>query len=188
MLFRSVGKYYKHGSPYTYFSSAELHLGEISLECSRAGAAAVGLWATHQLFPLEQGGDFAKRLEASRDAALDLYKRLKKDKYYITLLEPETDIVAWGIRAKSISEISEISRIVFENAAKKNLHLALFNYPVRLLQGHWKGIEKDQEFVTCLRSCLMKPEHKDWIGEIWGILEVLKPDPPQPSQREGVPS
>ena len=35
----SVGRFYKHGSPYTYFSSAELHLGEISLECSRPGAA-----------------------------------------------------------------------------------------------------------------------------------------------------
>src|SRR5262249_13669940 len=35
VIFRdpSVGKLYKHESPYTYFSSAELHLGEISLEC-----------------------------------------------------------------------------------------------------------------------------------------------------------
>ena len=42
ILFRdpAVGRFYQHDSPYTYFSSAELHLGEISLECSRAGAAA----------------------------------------------------------------------------------------------------------------------------------------------------
>ena len=48
MLFRdpSVGRLYKHDSPYTYFTSAELHLGEISLECSRAGAAAAALWLT----------------------------------------------------------------------------------------------------------------------------------------------
>jgi len=40
VLFRdpNVGSLYKHDSPYTYFSSAELHLGEISLECSRPGA------------------------------------------------------------------------------------------------------------------------------------------------------
>ena len=31
----AVGKYYKHDSPYTYFSSDDMHLGEISLECSR---------------------------------------------------------------------------------------------------------------------------------------------------------
>src|SRR6266849_3093667 len=48
VLFRDagVGRMYKHDSPYTYFSSAELHLGEISLECSRPGAAAAALWAT----------------------------------------------------------------------------------------------------------------------------------------------
>jgi tyrosine decarboxylase/aspartate 1-decarboxylase len=48
VLFRnpSVGAIYKHDSPYTYFTSSELHLGEISLDCSRAGASAVALWAT----------------------------------------------------------------------------------------------------------------------------------------------
>ena len=54
VLFRdpSVGRFYVHDSPYTYFTSDELHLGEISLECSRAGAAAAALWATLQVFPL----------------------------------------------------------------------------------------------------------------------------------------
>jgi len=53
VLFRdpAVGRLYKHDSPYTYFSSDELHLGEISLECSRAGASAVALWATQRLLP-----------------------------------------------------------------------------------------------------------------------------------------
>ena len=59
VLFRdpSVGRLYKHDSPYTYFTSKQLHLGEISLECSRAGASAVALWATQQLLPLAPGGE-----------------------------------------------------------------------------------------------------------------------------------
>ena len=62
VLFRdpAVGRFYKHDSPYTYFTSKELHLGEISLECSRAGAAAVALWATQRLLPLVPGGEFAR--------------------------------------------------------------------------------------------------------------------------------
>ncbi|MCF8104785.1 MAG: aminotransferase class I/II-fold pyridoxal phosphate-dependent enzyme, partial [Desulfohalobiaceae bacterium] len=48
----SVGAFYKHDSPYVYFTSDELHLGEISLECSRAGASAVALWATQRLLPM----------------------------------------------------------------------------------------------------------------------------------------
>src|SRR4029453_2485784 len=61
VLFRDpgVGRLYKHDSPYTYFSSAELHLGEISLECSRPGASAVALWATQRLLPPPRGGTFA---------------------------------------------------------------------------------------------------------------------------------
>jgi tyrosine decarboxylase/aspartate 1-decarboxylase len=65
----AVGRHYRHDSPYTYFSSNELHLGEISLECSRPGAAAVALWATQKLFPLVRGGEFAKRLSECRAAA-----------------------------------------------------------------------------------------------------------------------
>ena len=56
----SVEKFYQHESPYTYFSSTDLHLGEISLECSRAGASAVALWATMQMYPLISAGKFAR--------------------------------------------------------------------------------------------------------------------------------
>src|SRR5690606_2440835 len=75
VLFRdpSVGRFYQHESPYTYFSSSELHLGEITLECSRAGAAAVALWATQRLLPLVRGGAFAAGLDAGRRAALRLH-------------------------------------------------------------------------------------------------------------------
>ena len=55
VLFRDpgVGRLYKHDSPYTYFTSGELHLGEISLECSRAGAAAAALWLTLRCLDLK---------------------------------------------------------------------------------------------------------------------------------------
>ncbi|MEQ1474782.1 MAG: aminotransferase class I/II-fold pyridoxal phosphate-dependent enzyme, partial [Candidatus Acidiferrum sp.] len=61
----AVGCWYKHNSPYTYFTSSDLHLGEISLECSRPGASAAALWATQQLLPLKKGGEFAKSLAKS---------------------------------------------------------------------------------------------------------------------------
>ncbi len=47
VLFRdpSVARHYLHDSPYTYFTSDELHLGEISLECSSLCATAAALMA-----------------------------------------------------------------------------------------------------------------------------------------------
>lgn len=168
-----VGTLYKHDSPYTYFSSSELHLGEISLECSRPGAAAVALWATQRLFPLKKGGAFAKSLNRCREAAVSLYTRLKDDKRFFTFLEPELDIVVWAPMAERISTISRLSRTMFEEAAVRDLHLALFTYPTRLLGEAAAVLEIDQEAVTCLRSCLMKPEHCDWVDRIWQTLQTV---------------
>ena len=169
-----TGRFYKHDSPYTYFSSAELHLGEISLECSRAGASVVGLWAIMELFPLERGGEFAKNLQMCRQAALTLYQKVADDDRFMTILEPEIDIVIWAPTGTSLSGISKRSSELFHKAAEKNIHLALISYPSRLLNSNWDHTGKDQESVTCLRSCLMKPEHLDMIDELWEkITEIL---------------
>jgi tyrosine decarboxylase/aspartate 1-decarboxylase len=173
VLFRdpSVGKFYKHDSPYTYFTSDELHLGEISLECSRPGAAAVALWATQKLMPLIKGGDFAARLEKSHEAALRFYGKLNADKRFITSFEPQLDILVWAVSAPSASEASKRARAIFDSAAKKNLHLALVELPASLFDLKSTGMSVDQETITCLRSTLMKPEHSEWLDRIWMILD-----------------
>jgi tyrosine decarboxylase / aspartate 1-decarboxylase len=155
----SVGRFYKHDSPYTYFSSTELHLGEISLECSRAGAAAVALWATQRLLPPVPGGEFAGMLAQCRHAALALYERLAADPRFIVGLAPELDIVVWGVRDAS-------ARAVFEEAAQRGLHLALAELP-----GAFFGLEGEAR-VSCLRSVQMKPEHADleWQETLWRLL------------------
>lgn len=169
----SVGTLYKHDSPYTYFSSSELHLGEISLECSRPGAAAVALWATQRLLPMVSGGEFASNLSKSREAALKLYDKLSNDARFKMILKPELDILVWAPRAERASLISKLSKEMFKVAASHNLHLATFNYPSKMLKNLWDDIIWDQDYVTCLRSCLMKAEHLDWIDRIWGILDEV---------------
>ncbi|GAB4504082.1 MAG: aminotransferase class V-fold PLP-dependent enzyme [Anaerolineales bacterium] len=169
----SVGRFYKHESPYTYFTSSELHLGEISLECSRAGASAVALWATQQLLPMERGGQFAAGLARGHEAALALYERIASDARFKTILKPELDILVWAPAGRSASQISERSQAIFSAAAKRNLHLATFKYPTALLQKKWSNVDLDQSHVTCLRSCLMKPEHLDWVDQIWEVLDEV---------------
>ena len=166
-----VGKYYKHESPYTYFTSSELHLGEISLECSRAGASAVALWATQKLLPIEKGGEFAVGLSKGRQAALALYEKIDSDERFRTIFPPELDIIVWAPDGSSASQVSEHSEQIFNAAAQENLHLATFKYPTALLREKWRGVDLDQQSVTCLRSCLMKPEHLDWVDKIWALLD-----------------
>lgn len=167
---QSVGRFYKHDSPYTYFSSAELHLGEISLECSRAGASAVALWATQRLFPMAKRGAFAQGLENSCKAALRLFEKIQADGRFLTAFPPELDIVIWAPRAERASEVSQRSRALFEFAAKENLHLAVAGFPKAMFEDSW-GILWDENQVSCLRSCLMKAEHLAWVEQIWQVLE-----------------
>lgn len=169
----AVGRFYKHDSPYTYFSSDELHLGEISLECSRPGASAVALWATQRLMPLIPGGEFATDLSKARKAALIFCDKLKEDERFIVPFPPELDIVVWMPKARSASAASQLSRDIFNEAAKKNLHMALANLPKNLFVNVGQKMEWDQDKVTCLRSCLMKAEHLDWIDQIWNALDMV---------------
>lgn len=173
VLFRdpAVGRFYKHESPYSYFfSSTDLHLGEISLECSRPGAAAVALWATQRLLPLVPGGAFARRLASSRRAALTLATRLAADERFALPFAPELDIVVWAPRAGSAKRASELSRRVFDAAADLSLHLALAEVPPGFFDAS-EFAERDRPTITCLRSVLMKAEHAVWIDEIWTALD-----------------
>jgi len=176
VLFRdpSVGRLYKHDSPYTYFSSAELHLGEISLECSRPGAAAAALWATQKLLPLRKDGEFAQDLQKGTDTALAFYKKLKAGDKFIPAFEPELDILIFVPRPKnesaSLTEISAESRRIFEAVAAKNLHLALAELPAAFFPNLPASIRRDKPTVTTLRSVLMKPEHAQWLDQIHEIL------------------
>jgi glutamate/tyrosine decarboxylase-like PLP-dependent enzyme len=177
VLFRDprVGRFYKHDSPYTYFSSGDLHLGEITLECSRAGASAVALWATQRLLPLVRGGAFAKRLEASREAALALFARLSRNARFVPAFPPQLDIVVWAVRASSLSASSAAARRLFAEAARRGLHLALAELPAAFF-AFGDEVARDRETVTALRSVLMKPEHLDWIERIGEILDAAAAD------------
>jgi len=168
VIFRdpALGRFYVHDSPYTYFSSHEMHLGEITLECSRAGASAVALWTTMRMLPLERGGEFARSLEACRAGALALYETLHGDERCVPLAVPELDILVWALRAHSASEASARARAVFDAAARRDLHLALASFPRAMAEPVHPVEAWDDEHITCLRACVMKPEHREWIPEM----------------------
>ena len=190
VLFRDpgVGRFYKHDSPYTYFTSKALHshpieqkslagdpvhLGEISLECSRAGAAAVALWATQRLLPLTSDGVFAEGLRRGRRAALELDRRLRADERFVALAagKPELDIVVWAVRDPSAQQATLRAQQVFDACATRSLHLALVQLPESWF---WPrdGDAKSSGAIKCLRSVLMKPEHEAWMSEIWERLST----------------
>lgn len=178
VLFRdpTVGRFYRHDSPYTYFSSSELHLGEISLECSRAGAAAAALWATMRLLPPEPGGAFARGLENCREAARSLHAALEADGRFAPLFPPELDIVVWAVRAGTAVESSARARRLFDAAARRDLHLALATFPRPMVEAADPVSRWEADEIVCLRACAMKPEHREWMPEILRRLREAASD------------
>lgn len=168
-----VGRFYLHDSPYTYFTSDELHLGEISLECSRPGAAAAALWTTLELFPLEEKTGMGPVLAECRTAALHLYQILLENRLYRPLIKPQLDIVGYYPTVHdeiySTSRISAYSKQIFEEGMRnrtKPLYLSLYKVSSEQLHAIDPDLVVDTDQTTILRSVLMKPEHKSFIPEL----------------------
>ncbi len=169
----AVGKFYKHNSPYTYFTSDELHLGEISIECSRAGASAAALWFTNKLFPLKSDFGIGQILTKTIDATEDFARKINNS-YFSLYLQPETNIVTYFPKFKSASEISKASEnILKEGILQNELWVATLKVKSEHFQVNHPELIVDKKWVTILRSCLMKPEHKDWVNDIIDGLNNL---------------
>ncbi len=166
----AVGRHYVHDSPYTYFTSDELHLGEISLECSRPGAAAAALWATLRRFPLDRAG-LGATLAAARGAALDLGARVRAQGH-VLVAEPQLDIVCPFPRLSSASAVSAACETAFDRLATQGIHAAKLRVETAWLRRSHPWLQDDAPTVTTLRHCLMKPEHALHTAELAGAIDA----------------
>ena len=175
----AVGAYYKHDSPYTYFTSDELHLGEISLECSRAGASAAALWATLKCLPLNSDDGLGRVLSRTRQAAVAWAKLLEKSDRFRLVVEPQLDILALyatpaGTNRPRASQISRLTQEIFTRAMNDPddpLYLATLSVKDTQLSSRDPAIIWDESTVSVLRSVVMKPEHLAAIPDIHQTLE-----------------
>ena len=179
VLFRDpdVGRFYLHDSPYTYFTSGDLHLGEISLECSRAGAAAAALWLTFRLLPPEPDG-LGRVLAAGRRAALDLAKLISDSGRLVLYQPPELDIICYfpATTPRSLSLIDEASaRMLADGMADPDrpVYLSTLRVSAADVARRHPGVELDSEGTRILRSVLMKPEAEGYVSELHSRLERL---------------
>jgi glutamate/tyrosine decarboxylase-like PLP-dependent enzyme len=172
VLFRdpAVGRFYRHDSPYTYFTSDELHLGEISLECSRAGAAAAALWLTFKLIPPTADG-LGAVLRPGRRAALRWAELLADSPHLALYQHPELDIVTYLPRTSppALSVIDSASASIMDRGMTDPddpVFLATYAVTAAALRERGHTVEDDTDRGRILRSVLMKPEsedHLDWL-------------------------
>ena len=172
VLFRdpSVRRFYKHESPYAYFTSDDLHLGEISLECSRAGAAAAALWLTLQVFPLTADG-LGAVLRPGRRAALRWAGLLAQSTELALYQLPELDIVTYLPRISSglLSDLDAASAAAMTRGmhdAQNPVFLATYAVSASALASRGHPVVADVVQGRILRSVLMKPEAEQTVDAL----------------------
>ncbi|MBQ6640087.1 MAG: aspartate aminotransferase family protein [Saccharopolyspora sp.] len=171
-----VARFYRHDSPYTYFTTDEPHLGEISLECSKSGAAAAALWLTFQVLPPTPDG-LGQVLRASRRAALRWSGLLADSAVLSAYQQPELDIVGLLPNAATMSEVDKLAERAMTGGMQarpqEQLHLAVLEVTAEDCAARGHTVHPDVPRARILRSVLMKPEHEDWVEHNHSVLERL---------------
>ena len=176
-----VARLYVHDSPYTYFTSDELHLGEISLECSRAGAAAAALWLTLQVFPLTADG-LGAVLRPGRTAALRWADLIDRSDVLDLYQPPELDIVTYlprvqpapGAGRPPLSAIDRASgHVLAAGMADSSAFLATYAVSPASLAERGHDVDPDVDRGRILRSVLMKPEAELTVDALHSRVEAL---------------
>ncbi len=170
-----VARFYHHDSPYTYFTDADLHLGEISLECSRAGAAAAALWLTFQVIPPTPDG-LGRFLAAGRRAALHWAELIEESPHLELYQRPELDIVSYFPRRDSLSEIDAASAQVMIEGMRDEadpVFLSVLKVGAADFARRHPGVRADVDGGRLLRSVLMKPESQARVDRLHRRVEAL---------------
>ncbi|NNF57410.1 MAG: aspartate aminotransferase family protein [Rhodothermaceae bacterium] len=178
VLFRdpSVGRFYRHDSPYTYFTSDALHLGEISLECSRPGAAAGALWLTLRALPLQPDDGLGPVLAAGLRAARRWASLIDASKALTLYTPPETDIATYFPRASSLAQVDAASQAVFEQGMADEddpIFLSTYRMEAKRLIARHPSLTAEQPHARILHSVLMKPEHEPYVEHLHARVEAL---------------
>ena len=134
----------------------ELHLGEISLECSRAGAAAAALWLTLRAL------DLAPILAAGVRAARAWAALIEDSDVLRLYLEPELDILTLLPVRRRASEIDAASARVLDAGMVTEDPVFLSTLMV--------------DGMRILRSVLMKPEHEPHVPWLHERVSALASD------------
>lgn len=175
-----VARFFRHDSPYTYFTSRRPHLGEISLECSRSGAAAAALWLTLKLLPLTPDG-LGAVLAAGRRAAVRWAELISASPYLESYQPPELDIVTYypaapGSSPPRLSHVGVASKEVLHRGMKAEedpVFLSVARVTADAFAARHADAVADADDTHVLRSVLMKPESEPYLERLHQRVERL---------------
>ncbi|WP_327072244.1 aminotransferase class V-fold PLP-dependent enzyme [Kitasatospora purpeofusca] len=169
-----VARFYRHDSPYTYYTSGRPHLGEISLECSRPGAAAAALWLTLQVFPLTASG-LGSVLAPGRRAAVRWSALLEDSPELELFQQPDLDIVTYfpATPLRTMGAVDRAAQALSDRCSVSSdpLYVSVSRASAQAFTKRPLGVAADLPEARILRSVLMKPEAEIYLGQMHSRLE-----------------
>jgi glutamate/tyrosine decarboxylase-like PLP-dependent enzyme len=171
----AVARHFRHDSSYTYFTPADLHLGEISLECSRAGAAAAALWLTFRVLPPTPDG-LGRLLAASRRAATGWAERIDGSSRLRLYQRPELDIVTYLPARPTLSEVDTATdRMLRDGMTDPDdpVYLSVLRADADAFRQRHPDLVRDRPDARVLRSVLIKPEAETELAGLHERIERL---------------
>jgi glutamate/tyrosine decarboxylase-like PLP-dependent enzyme len=172
----AVGRFYLHDSPYTYFTSTDLHLGEISLECSRAGAAAAALWLTFQVVPPTREA-LGAIIRPGRRAALRWADLIVGTDGLALYQQPDLDVVSFLPKARRMSDVDRIATTALRNGMsappQEAIYVAAFGVTAQAMAARGHRMYADVSNARIFRSVLMKPENETWVDYLHERMTAL---------------
>lgn len=176
VLFRdpAIGHFYKHDSPYTYFTSEDLHLGELSIECSRAGASAAALWLTLKVLPLKGDEGLKKVITSTRNAAIEFADIISNEPGWYLYERPELDIVTYfpkapDLQLRTLGALSQkLMHSGMQGKDSDRVFVSLYSVPSESLLIRFPNYrnEDNNDRISILRSVLMKENHQAFLPEL----------------------
>ena len=117
-----VARFYLHDSPYTYFSSRDLHPGETTLECSRAGRGRGRAVGDAARAAADARRASARHLAGARAAGARARRRAARRPGSSSCVEPELDIVCvFAARRRRPPRSREAAERAFATLARVGL-------------------------------------------------------------------
>jgi glutamate/tyrosine decarboxylase-like PLP-dependent enzyme len=172
-----AGRHFLHDSPHVDFTDADQHLGEISLDRSRASASAAALWLTLQLLPLTPDG-LGSILAAGRRAALKWARMIDQSPVLRLYQQPELDIVTFfpEVPDPSLSAVDTATDRLLRDgvgAGDDPVYLSVLRTDADAFLRRHPHTARDAASARVLRSVLIKPEVEGYLGRLHPRVENL---------------
>ena len=153
-----------NSAPYTYHVKERPNIGTYTLECSRPGAAAAGVWLTQKIFPLHHQG-MGLVLRQTLKSAQALYSAVKSAPHLQPLTEPDLDIICFYHSdgtgpTRKLSRLNERTLEIYRDLSIENPQavfiLSKFVIPRDTAQIFLDDVELDQDNFNTMRAVFIK--------------------------------